>query len=403
MRISAPAKKAALIGGLCAFSYLAVYYVRNILGAVTPKLLEGGVFSTEEIGRLSSIYFISYGVGQLVNGMIGDRVRAKAMICAGLLMAGVCNALFLVLYDLPLVAYVVYGMMGFFLAMIYAPMMKVIAENVDMIYAPRCSFLLLFASFAGSPMAGMLASFLPWSSVFAVGSATLLTMAVAVFLAFSAFERRGLVVYGQYPIRPEKSGGAAMVLIHHGIVRYAVVAIVTGIVRTTVVFWLPTFIAQHLGFAPEDATKAYTAATAVISMSSAISIVGYELLKRDMDRTMRVFFCVAVAGFFGVYMARMPLPCIVFLTIAIVGSNSAATMVFSRYCPGLRDTGLVSTATGFLDFISYAAASTSSTLFARAVDGIGWQGLILVWLALMVCGIAAVLPLPRGHGVGKSE
>lgn len=36
LNLSANAKKAVMLGGMCAISYLAVYIVRNMLGTVTP-------------------------------------------------------------------------------------------------------------------------------------------------------------------------------------------------------------------------------------------------------------------------------------------------------------------------------------------------------------------------------
>lgn len=65
---------AIIIGGLCSVSYLAVYIARNLLGAVTPQMIESGKFTTEYIGTLSSYYFIFYAVGQLINGVLGDKV-----------------------------------------------------------------------------------------------------------------------------------------------------------------------------------------------------------------------------------------------------------------------------------------------------------------------------------------
>ena len=58
MKITENAKKAIYIGTLCSVSYLAVYFARNILGAVTPQMIESGEFNTEYIGRVSSLYFI---------------------------------------------------------------------------------------------------------------------------------------------------------------------------------------------------------------------------------------------------------------------------------------------------------------------------------------------------------
>ena len=141
------------LGVLCSVAYLAVYFARNILSVVTPQMLEGGEYVEEYIGSLSSLFFGFYAVGQLINGLIGDRIKAKYMISFGLLFAGASNILFLAIAENgSFVASVAYGMTGFFLSMIYAPMTKVVAENTEPIYATRCSMGYTFASFFGSPV-----------------------------------------------------------------------------------------------------------------------------------------------------------------------------------------------------------------------------------------------------------
>ena len=86
-------KNAIYIGVLCSVSYLAVYFARNVLGTVTPQLIEDGYTETY-IGKVSSVYFICYAIGQLINGVIGDKIKARYMISIGLFMAGVTNLLF---------------------------------------------------------------------------------------------------------------------------------------------------------------------------------------------------------------------------------------------------------------------------------------------------------------------
>jgi sugar phosphate permease len=81
--------------------------------------------------------------------------------------------------------------------------------------------------------------------------------------------------------------------------------------------------------------------------------------------------------------------------LAIMGSNGATTMLWSCYCPSLRDTGMVSSVTGFLDFLSYMAAAVANVVFANAVTSIGWGNLILVWLGLVVIGVIVSLPYRR--------
>ena len=80
MTLSKNAKDAIMLGALCAISYLAVYFAKNILGAVTPQLIGDGIFTAEYIGKISSLYFIFYAVGQLINGILGDKIKARYML-----------------------------------------------------------------------------------------------------------------------------------------------------------------------------------------------------------------------------------------------------------------------------------------------------------------------------------
>ena len=391
LNLSANAKKAVMLGGMCAISYLAVYIVRNMLGTVTPQMIESGSFTTEQIGTLSSIYFITYACGQLINGIIGDKIKAKYMIGFGLIFAGIFNLIFSFTYKTPTVAFVAYAAMGFFLSMIYGPMTRLVAENVELKYATRCSIGYMFSSFLGSPMAGILAMFLSWQRVFNVGSVMLLIMGTVALTVFTNFEKRGLITQKPKEKQEGKTGGIKL-LIRRQIIKFTFVSILTGVVRTTVVFWMPTYFTQRLGFSSELAAGIFTVTTLVISMNAFISITVYEKLKRNMDLTLLVGFSSASVFFTLVFLVKFPIINVVCLVFAIMSSNCAASMLFSRYCPSLADTGMVSTATGFLDFVSYMSASASSTLFANSVNTIGWNNLILIWVALMLVGVGISIP-----------
>lgn len=385
------AKKAFYIGGLCSTAYLAVYVARNILGSVSPQMIADGVFTESQIGTLSSLYFICYAVGQLINGIIGDKVKGKYMISFGLVLSGLCNAAFSVFSAYKTACYICYALTGFFLAMIYAPMTKIVAENTEAIYAPRCSLGYTFASFLGSPCAGLLAAALVWQWVFTVSSGILIFMGVVCFSAFTFMEHRGIITYGKYKL-PKESGGGIRVLIERRIIRFAIVAMLTGVVRTTVVFWLPTFISQYLGFSPKSAALIYTVGTLFISSSAFVAVFTYERLGRNTELTMLLAFSASAVCFLLVCFVRIPVAGVVLMVLAITTGNCASNMLWSTYCPSLRDTGMVSGATGFLDFSSYMAAAAASSLFANAVEEIGWGPLILVWFGLMLIGVLIMLP-----------
>lgn len=397
-RLSKNAKNAIMLGLLCSVAYYAVYIARNVLSAVTPQMVAGGGYTEEYIGSVSSLYFIFYALGQLINGMIGDRIKAKYMISFGLLFAGITNVTFVYLIDHPFGATVAYAMTGFFLSMIYAPMTKVVSENTEPIHATRCSLGYTFSSFFGSPTAGFLAAFLTWQSVFAVSSIALVTMAIVCFLFFALMERKKIICYGSFDQKTEsvkKSRGGVKLLLENQIVKFSLVAILTGIVRTSVLFWLPTYYAQFLGYSPQQAASIFTVSTLIISMTTFLAVFTYERLHRNMDATVLLMFILA-ALFFGLsFLVRLPLLNIVFIVLAILTADGASSVLWCIYCPGLKKTGMVSSATGFLDFLSYSAAAIANLLFANSVSVIGWGGLILVWFALMVVGVLVSLPYKR--------
>lgn len=401
MKLSKNAKNAFMLGALCSISYFAVYIARNILGAVTPKIIESGAFDEVEIGAMSSFYFGAYAIGQLINGMVGDRIKAKYMISGGLLLAGITNFVFPYLTVSPTAATAVYAVTGFSLAMIYAPMTKIVSENTEPIHAVRCSFGYTFASFFATPAAGLLATFLAWQAVFTVSSAVLVIMGTVAFVFFTLFERKGIVKYGQY--KHEKESGSIKSLFEHGIVRFSAISIITGIIRTSVIFWLPTYIAQYLGYSSEQSAGIYTVATFIISLMSIIAIVIYELLGRRRDFTMIVMFALSVLFFALTYFVYSPVLNIIFIVLAIMASNGAAAILWSVYCPSLRDTGMVSTATGFLDFVSYMAAAVANVVFANAVNGIGWGNLILVWMGIVALGLVIMIPWKKKALSDKAE
>ena len=395
------AMNAIYLGALSCLSYLAVYYARNILGAVTPRMIETGAFDEAFIGRLSSVYFILYAVGQLINGIIGDRVKAKYMMSIGLLGAGICNVVFVNTAATPTAAMIAYGLTGFSLSMIYAPMSRMIAENTESKYTTRCSVAYTFSSFFGSPVAGLAAAVLTWQGVFYSSSTALIVMAIIVFICAAAFEKKGIIRYGHIKKLNDGKQSSVASLFKRQIVKFTLIAMITGVIRTSVVFWMSTYFNQYLGFSTEVSALLFTVSTLLISTAAFVAVFVYEKLGSNMELTILLMFAIAAASFMLIFLIKQPIINVTFLALAIMAANGVSTMMWSRYCPSLRDTGLVSSVTGFLDFVSYMAAALATILFADAAVSIGWGKLILIWCALMIVGF--LVSLPYGKAKEKEE
>ena len=391
MKISQKAREAVFLGTLCSVSYLAVYIARNVLGAVTPMMTADG-FSLDYIGRVTAVYLLAYAFGQLINGYIGDLIKAKYMISLGLLSAGIANVIFVQVASFPWAATVAYAWTGFSLSMIYGPMTKLVSDSTSLLYATRCSLGYTFASFLGSPLAGMLAAFLSWKATFNVSSVALIVMSVTCFAFFIIFEKKGIVSYrcDEKGEKAPKSGFKELLSRH--IIKFSLISMITGIIRTSLIGFLSTYFYEYLGFSEQQSASVFSVTTLVICFTAFIAVFIYEKLGHDMHVCTLLFFSVSAICFGVLYFITNPLLNIIVIVIAIMASNASATMLWSVYCPSMRDTGLVSGVTGFLDFLSYISAALGSLMIPKIVAAVGWRNIIPIMMGLMLLGVAICIP-----------
>ena len=172
---------------------------------------------------------------------------------------------------------------------------------------------------------------------------------------------------------------------------------ITGIIRTSFVAYLSTYFCEHLNYSEDESASIFSIATLVICFTAFISIFIYERLGRNMHLCPLLYFAVSSLSFLVLYFITNPILNIAIMVVAIMASNASATILWSVYCPSMRDTGLVSGVTGFLDFLSYSAAALGSLLIPKIAAVIGWGNMPLVLLGLMLLGTLICVPhfLPK--------
>ena len=396
MGLKIKTKNALFLGLLCSLTYLTVYISRNVLSAASPEMLTNNIFDENIIGTMSSIFFFAYAIGQLFNGMLGDIIRSKYMLSIGLIVAGVSSFVIPGLKQ-RIYIYILYGIIGFALSMIYGPMTKTIDENTEPNHAIKCNLGLNFSSYFGAPIAGFLAIIFMWKTIFKVSGFILISAGISCYILFTYFERKDIITYRQHNKYAKFNSFSSPIktLVERSIIKFTFVSILTGVIRTSVMFWLPTYLLQYLSFNEKQSTTIFTIISLVISIGSFAAAFIYRLLRNSTNKTLLFSFALSAVLFLGTVFIKQEVINIILLTLAIMASNCAATMLWSFYCPSLANTGLVSSATGYLDFISYMSAAISSKIFANAVMNIGWGGLIFVWCGLMILGVIVSLPYKK--------
>lgn len=381
-------KKAVIIGVICIATYLANYYLRNMLGVLTPQMLDGGTFTVEHVGVLSSTYMMFYAAGQLINGVLGDIISPKRMVVSGLLVAAAATILFPFLGG-TVVQIFCYAILGFGLSMMRGPAMKIISENTKPDHARIICVFFSAAGFAGPLIASLFAMMGRWKLSMITAGCVAVLVVFAAYAFFTGMEKKNLISY-----KTAKGQGIGSVLSVFKIERFGffmVIACIIEISTTSISFWIPTFLTSKLDFDDSTANLFFTAVSALRSIMPFVSLAIYRATKGRDILMMRVSFLLAALLFAGLLIAPNRWVSILLLCLALMAITCVSAVLWSVYIPGLGKTGKVSSVNGILDCTGYIAASVSNLLFAGVMSRVGWNIVFILWASIGVLGLIATL------------
>ena len=375
------------IGSLCIATYLASYVTRNILSVSTPEMIKEAFFTKEYTGLLSSVCFIFYAVGQLINGFIGDMVHPKYMIIMGLGVSSI-STFAIPLFDNRIIHFTAFALIGFGLSMLRGPLMKVISENTAAMHARMICTLFSMAGFAGPLIASLLSIFFEWRAVFTVTGIISVFITVASVAVISLLEKRGEIKF-----TPKKEKGVLNSILSvfklEDFFFYMFISAIGEIAGSSITFWIPTYTTEHLGFSGDAASTIYSVVSLTTLFTPFITLVIYEKLIRNGVKLALVMYVLSAVFFIAVRFTAAPLVNVIMLIIAKMAAAAASSIVWSAYIPGLARSGKVSSANGVIDAAGYAMASLANVIFSGSVSRLGWGGIVNMWYIIMLIGAAA--------------
>lgn len=76
---------------LCWLVYCVSYIGRLNFSSAMTLIISERILTASEAGFISMVYFFAYGIGQMINGFLGDKINPTRMIFMGLLFSGLAN------------------------------------------------------------------------------------------------------------------------------------------------------------------------------------------------------------------------------------------------------------------------------------------------------------------------
>lgn len=370
---------------LFAAAYFTSYVTRSDYSAVMTAMVTDTGHPKTVLSLALTGSFFTYGLGQVISGIFGDRISPKKLLGCGLGITGLCNLL-LPLCAEPWQMTVIWSLNGFAQAFIWPPLVKLMTfllpekdyhkGVVWVSYGCNGATILLYL------IAPVLIPWLGWQSLFYLAAALAATMMVLWLRSCPEIGKVSRKAQSGEDVLP---GGKRM-LFAPMMLAVMVAIMLHGILKDGVATFMPIYIKEtyHTGDSLAILSGVLMPIFSIISTNASAA-----LYKKKFENP------VACAAFvFG-------LSALCALGLAVIGGSSAAVsillmalltgsmhgvnmMLISTIPPFFRKYGAVSTASGILNACTYVGSAASTYGIAVLSENMGWSFTLWMWLGIAV-------------------
>ncbi|MBO5109778.1 MAG: MFS transporter [Clostridia bacterium] len=374
---------------LFTLTYMVSYITRINYGAVISEMERETGIARDLLSLALTGSFVTYGVGQIVSGILGDRVSPKRLMSYGFVLT-VCMNLLIPLCGNPYLMLGIWCVNGFAQSFMWPPLVRLMTALLSEEDYKRVTVKVSFGSSLGTMLiyliSPLIISLSGWRAVFIFSA-----LCGAVMLFF--WHKYSYEIDLQPRTRTPKAQGGHSGLFSPLMLALMVAIVMQGMLKDGVTTWMPTYISET-----------YNLSNIIAILTGVIlpifSMICFEVSSRLYRKTITnavlcagVIFGVGALAAFGLY--------------GVTGASAAASVVLSALLTGcmhgvnlmlvcmvpafFKRQGMVSTASGVINACTYVGSAASSYGIARLSQEIGWHATVLVWGLIAVVGTAICL------------
>lgn len=391
---------------ICWVGYFSTYVCRLNFSAVIPELQAGNVFSETRIAAVSSVFFIFYGIGQFISGLVGEHLDTRKMVFYGLFVSAVCNIGIFFVHTYA-VLLILWALNGAAQSMVWSPILKIASLNFD--DASRTKFGIDMSTTVpiGTLLSYLISlvtlAFLPWHYVFL--TCGLFELAVAVLWGITTkgrFQTKSPKTVSENAVPPMPARQITKIALQSGVLLLMIPIVIQGTLKDSVTQWVPSFFAGTFGSG--------TSFSLLLTMLLPIVNVTGAYLAKALNRKLKNEITTSMV-FFGISMLFLALlrlcgtksMVLSLISMAAVTNCMFAVNVMLITLVPLRfaKTGRVSTIGGLLNAVAYIGCGALNLLAGKLLElGGGWNALFVLWIALALAAVlvsAGCIPLWRKY------
>ena len=374
--------------------YTIVYLGRINLSISIPFLQNEFGYSKATLGFLASGFFVSYAAGQLINGVMGDRVQARYFVSLGLIAAGISNIIFSVTRSFP-VMFIVWSGNGYFQSMLWGPMLRTITDYIPPQKRFRALFLMstspVIGYFLSYILSGQLAVNIGWEAAFLVPGILFMLIAGTWYwgigkIAYKTPDQTTPRVTGSMP-------GMEIInfFFQSKIYLLVILGVLVGIAKEGLILWSPSIFTE---FFTRELGKTLFLLSLMPVINFCFVILNGVLYKKYPGKEHRIIIVYLATAILSTTFIWHSANYIFFIRsfffYCLMASLYAITIFMASYLPcNYMKNGRVSATAGIIDSSFYLGAAIAGPLMGTMAEKFGWAG---IFAGIMVICAAALLP-----------
>lgn len=382
-------------------TYMVSYITRINYGAIISEMERSTELSRDLLSMALTGSFITYGAGQIVSGICGDRFSPKKLVSYGFMVTILMNLLIPICMD-PYLMLAVWCVNGFAQAFMWPPLVRLMTTLLSEEDYKKTTVKVSFGSSFGTIIVYLLSpliiSLYGWKWVFVFSA--VFGMCMLVLWNKYSYEIGAEPKKVLSQVENGSRNGAVAQLFTPLMIGVMFAIMMQGMLRDGVTTWMPSYISETY-----DLSNVISILTGVIL--PIFSILCFQVASRLYRKAFtNPLLCAGVIFGAGALSA--------FALFIFSGQNAAFSVVFSAILAGsmhgvnlilicmippfFKKYGNVSTVSGVLNSCTYIGSAVSTYGIALLSKKIGWSSTLFVWLLIAVMGTTICLLCARPWG-----
>ena len=368
-------------------TYMVSYITRINYGAVLVSMVEATGFSKTQLSIAVTGSFVTYGVGQIISGFLGDRFSPKRLMACGLSVTACINMILPFFHD-PYVMAGFWCINGFAQAFMWPPLVRIMVAVFNEEEYKHASVTVSYGSSGGTVLIYLLSpliiSLSGWQSVFRIAALCAIIM-IPVWLKFCP----EVSVAQQKKAASEAGTSAALKALFTPMMICCMLAIILqGSLRDGVTTWMPTYISEtyNLGSAVSILTGVALPLFSILCFRIT-EYVHVHKIRSPITCSAVVFGIGTLAAFILLFVtgrsAAASTACTAILTGSMHGVNLLLICMVPHY---FSSTGRVSLISGVLNACTYVGSAASTYLIPLIMGDGSWTVTVIIWLITAALG-----------------